>query len=289
MTEDISSLKVSVIIPTYNRPLLLKRSIDSVLAQTFQDFEIIIIDSSKDDATNDLVGSYHDQRLKYMHDQKVDGWRGVSHGRNIGIGASRGVFIAFLDDDDEWLPKKLEMQLEKFNDPSVGLVYCDYNLVSDEIIVRTVGPRFNGNVYSEALRACFVLPSLAIVRRDTLDSSGLFDESLEYVEDWDMWIRVASISNFDYVPIPLVNFRCHDDEQTMNKKLKVIYAKRKIVEANKGKMNKTTLAKHYHWLGANYLLVGKVFGAFHYEVKALTLDPKAIIADFISARKASSL
>ena len=117
---------VSIIIPTYNRAHLIDRSIQSVLNQTYQDFELIVVDDGSTDNTEDIIRQFQekDKRIKYI---KHDKNKGGSAARNTGIKNSRGEYIAFQDSDDEWFPEKLEKQIEiiECTDPKVGIVYSD--------------------------------------------------------------------------------------------------------------------------------------------------------------------
>lgn len=122
---------VSIIIPTYNRAHLIERAIESVLHQTYQDFELIIIDDGSTDNTDDIINKFQkkDDRIIYL---KHDRNKGGSAARNTGIKASRGEYIAFLDSDDEWLPEKLEKQMDFFESNNYGFIYCNM-IIEDKI------------------------------------------------------------------------------------------------------------------------------------------------------------
>ncbi|MFQ5769234.1 MAG: glycosyltransferase family 2 protein, partial [bacterium] len=115
----------TVVIPTHNRAELLKEAIQSVLAQTFSDFELIVVDDHSTDNTRDVIASFRDSRIKYVLNDRTTGGAGT---RNAGIFRAQGEWVAFLDDDDVWLPQKLALQYNKIQDvdDSVGLVYCGY-------------------------------------------------------------------------------------------------------------------------------------------------------------------
>jgi len=120
---------VSVIIPTYNRDELLRRAMESVLNQTFDDFELIVVDGAKSDETKGLVKSFGDKRLRYVPQKG----KGIANARNIGIKKARGEFIAFLDDDDIWKPEKLERQIQGFKElpESYGVIYTAFIRIYD--------------------------------------------------------------------------------------------------------------------------------------------------------------
>ena len=199
--------RVSVVIPTYNRAGLLGRAVRSVLNQSFEDFEILVVDDASTDGTDEVISSLNDERVKYFyHGENM----GISAARNTGIRNARGKYIGFLDSDDEWLPSKLEKQISCFegSSGSVGAVYCRHYL-QDELFgnyrgVVHLDPR-KGEVYREIVSGWFPgPPSLFLLTREALEESGLFDEDLPCFEDVDLYIRIAERFSFDYVDEPLV-------------------------------------------------------------------------------------
>lgn len=200
---------VSIIIPTYNRAHLVGRAIQSVLNQTYQDFEIIVVDDGSVDNTEEIVGEFQrrDKRVKYLK-HKVN--KGGSAARNTGIKASRGEYIAFLDSDDEWLPRKLQLQMEVFQkSPSrVGAVYTAYVYVKDsgkEINEHKISK--NGNIHLALLQGNIVgTTSTLLIKRSCFEKVGLFDERLKSCQDWDMWLRISSMYDFEGLSRPLVKF-----------------------------------------------------------------------------------
>jgi glycosyltransferase involved in cell wall biosynthesis len=196
---------VSVIIPTYNRAALLKRAVDSVLGQTYQHFELIVVSDGSTDNTDEVIKSFNDNRIRYLKHGKS---RGASAARNTGIKASKGKYIAFLDDDDEWLPKKLEKQVlliqslpDKF-----GMVYCwmDYFDESGKLIKKH-HPKLKGYVFPHVLDAQRIggCPTL-LVHREVIEKIGGFDESLPRGNDGDFIRRVCKEYEVDFVPEVLV-------------------------------------------------------------------------------------
>ncbi len=210
--------KVSVIIPTYNRSVMLRSAIDSVLAQTYQDFEIVVVnDCSRDDA-GAVVASIADNRLKYIcHETN----KGVSAARNTGFLYSTGEYIAFLDDDDRWLPEKLQLQvdlLEK-SSSSVGGVYTGFfkmDLGSGKMF-EEVMPVKRGRILEDLYSRNWIgTASTVVVRRSCLEEAGLFDEGIEYGEEYDMWIRIAEKREFEFISKPLVLYFVHRSSLTSN-------------------------------------------------------------------------
>lgn len=201
--------KVSVVIPTHNRATLLDRAVASVLTQTFADFEILIVDDASTDGTRDRVLEIADARVRYWrHDRN----RGVSEARNTGLSHASGDFVAFLDDDDEWFPAKLSLQMERFEqaNPSVGLVGCGHHVIGpgSERVIGEVLPRLRGRVFEQVLRQGFLSHTSTIVaRRECFERVGVFDPSYSYGEDLDMWLRIAGEYEVDFVAKPLAR-RC---------------------------------------------------------------------------------
>lgn len=195
--------------------LLVTNAIQSVLDQSFQDFEIIIVDVSSSDGTRKRVSQFKDARIRYFL-EKED--RGISATRNRGIKASRGEFIAFLDDDDIWLPNKLEKQLNQAShDPLVGVVYTGYCKVNGTGEIKSYHrpPFLKGNIFPRILEKNNVGGcSTVLVKKTCLDKSGLFDENFYFGEDFDLWIRLAKHCRFDYVRDPMVLYRVHQKSLT---------------------------------------------------------------------------
>jgi glycosyltransferase involved in cell wall biosynthesis len=181
---------VSVIIPTYNRAELLPRALDSVLAQTFDDFELIVVDDASTDDTARIVQAYEDERISY-HCQPEN--RGVSTARNRGLCEARGTYVAFLDSDDEWMPNKLARQIEYVGQCSdqVGMVYTGAEMVHD-LRRETYRPQHDGQIFDVLLERNVVYPTSGVLmRRDATHHIGFFDWRMPANEDWDYWLRLA--------------------------------------------------------------------------------------------------
>lgn len=202
---------VSVIIPTHNRAHLISRAIRSVLEQTFQDLEVIVVDDGSTDGTEEAVKVFTDPRLRFIRHERN---RGGSAARNTGIRAARGEYIAFLDSDDEWLPGKLAEQLRVFaEDPDCGAVYTDILCVYRDGTVEAppLGRRPEGRILRHLLASNIVgTTSSVMVKRCCFEVAGLFDEALPSCQDWDMWIKIARHYGFRSIPRPLVRYRWHE-------------------------------------------------------------------------------
>ncbi|MCP4602707.1 MAG: glycosyltransferase [Proteobacteria bacterium] len=194
--------KVSVIIPTCSRAKMLRRAIESVLAQTWQgNMEIIVVSDGSTDNTEKAVGAFGDPRIRFFKHEES---RGASAARNTGLKESRGKYIAFLDDDDEWTRDKLEVQMPVIEDspPEVGLVYAWMEYVRDDgKRVWLIDPELRGNVFVEMLdkQAIGGCPTI-IIKREVIDKIGYFDETLPRGNDGDYWRRISKHYHVDYVP-----------------------------------------------------------------------------------------
>ena len=189
MKENQKIPLVSVIIPTYNRGRMLNAAIDSVLAQEYQNVELIVVDDGSTDNTAELLNEYG-QNFTVISQKNA----GVSSARNAGIAAASGRYIAFLDSDDLWLPQKLTHQVQFFNLYSEALI-CQ----TEEIWIRNgrqVNPKLrhkklSGMIFEPSLHLCLVSPSAVVIRHTLFEEVGLFDETLPACEDYDLWLRVS--------------------------------------------------------------------------------------------------
>jgi len=183
--------RVSVVIPTYNSAAMVEEAIESVLAQTYRDFEIVVIDDGSTDNTEDVAYRFG-ERVRYFKQEN----QGVSAARNIGIKQSLGEYVAFLDSDDLWLPEKLAEEVPWLDgDPKLGLVYCDWTVVSGETVLHSSYlrdlPATSGYVFDELIQSGFILTSGVVVRRACLEGVGDFDKSLAIAQDYDLWLRIS--------------------------------------------------------------------------------------------------
>ena len=204
---------VSVVIPTYQREEFLPETLQSVLNQTYPIFEILVVDDGSTDSTSHLVRSFRerDDRISYLYQTN----RGHASARNKGIELSRGKYIAFLDSDDLWKPKKLEKQIEIFqSDPEIGMIYCSGYYINEdgtrdeEMTSRSIPTR----VYTAAdvllRRANFFTPCV-MIRKECFEQTGLFDESLKFYEDIDLWFRVLMKYKVYFLDEELVILKRH--------------------------------------------------------------------------------
>ena len=213
--------KVDVIIPTYNRAGFLHRAIASVLSQTFDDFAIIVVDDGGDNTTKSVVNSFGDQRLRYVRNENN---MGEGRSRNVGLSNSSAEYIAFLDDDDEWLPEKLQLQVDLLESQpvKVGGVYTGFTAVqvpSGEILYHRIVEK-RGDVYQQMVQENVVgTSSTVLLRRECFERVGPFDESIPYGLDYDMWIRISKEFHFDCIEQSLVKYTVHERQLTNDLKL----------------------------------------------------------------------
>ena len=199
--------KVSVVIPAYNAQKFVRTTIDSVLNQTYPNYEVIVVDDSSTDNTQEILKSYGN-RIRWISQSH----RGASAARNTGIRSSNGIYIAFLDADDAWLPQKLEEQVRLLDEhPEFGLVYSNVEYPSKENgfkLNHFVYKRpYSGKVLEKLIAGNCIPTSSVVVRRECFDKVGLFDESLTVSEDHDMWLRIASCYDISYTEKTLVTTR----------------------------------------------------------------------------------
>ena len=196
----------TVVIPTHNRSNLLKRAIESVLNQTFESFELIVVDDHSADDTSRVVKSFSDPRIRYLINSRAKGACGA---RNTGIFSAKGKWVAFLDDDDVWLPEKLKCQYDlaqKIN-KTVGLICTDYGIYKDNqknpVIYKN---RPSGRVGDKLLYGGRIgCLSSVCVRTEVLKAIEGFDARFLSSQDQDLWLRVADLSEFAHVPKTLVH------------------------------------------------------------------------------------
>lgn len=209
-TKTHNKPSVSVVITCYNYANYVSQAINSVLKQTFNDFEIIIVNDGSTDNTEEVVQEYLGYGcVKYVYQENS----GQANAKNNGIRNSSGEFIAFLDADDIWDKAKLEKQIPLFSDRSVGVVYSRMrfiddreNIVKHKIENKYLFPR-SGSVTKALFFDNFVPFSSSVIRREHLEECGYFDGSITMGIDWDLWLRMSIHCKFEYVNEPLLLYR----------------------------------------------------------------------------------
>jgi len=204
---------IDVIIPTFNRSSLLNRSIESVLNQSYQHFNVIVIDDGSTDGTSLLMSQYSEHpKIRYLI--KENG--GVSSARNLGIKNARSEWICFLDSDDEWLPHKLQTQINYAHDnPQQSFIH------SNEMWFRN-GVRINAkkkfdkssqDLFKRSLETCLISPSTVMMKKSLLERYGSFDESFTVCEDYDLWLKILAHQEVGFIDQYLVKkYGGHEDQ-----------------------------------------------------------------------------
>ena len=242
-------MKVSVIIPTFNRLSLISRAIDSVLKQTFKPFEIIVVDDGSSDNTSTFIKNNY-KSVKLIKQKNL----GVSKARNVGIKNSSGDWIALLDSDDEWKKNKLEVQIKSLSE------YDYYSVChTNEIWIRN-GTRVNqkkrhqkygGNIFDKCLDIFRISPSSIIFQKNIINEVGWFDENLSICEDYDLWLRITANFKILFIDKPLIiKYGGHNDQ--LSKSVNGIEAYR--IKSLENLLSNTRLIKDYKRLAIEMLI-----------------------------------
>jgi glycosyltransferase involved in cell wall biosynthesis len=207
---------ISVVIPVYNGEKTIRETIESVLNQTFRDFELIVINDGSQDSTLEIVSSIQDPRLQVFSYPNA----GLSASRNRGISHAVGEYISFIDADDLWTPDKLEAQFKALQaNPQAAVAYSWTNYIdeSSQFLRRGGYLTANGDVYAQLLVVNFIENgSNPLIRRQALIDVGGFDELLPAAEDWDIFLRLAARYSFVAVPYPQILYRLSANSMSAN-------------------------------------------------------------------------
>jgi glycosyltransferase involved in cell wall biosynthesis len=246
-----TDVTVSVVIPTYNRSQLIERAVNSVRSQSYRDLEVIVVDDASTDDTRDRVEAIQrvDSRVRYVRHETN---RGAQAARNTGIEAAHGKFNAFLDSDNEWLPNKLSLQIPKFTGgaKALGVVYCGFWRVSAAgERLHKYEPQYRGAIYQFALQQWITDTSTLVVRKEILKSIRGFDESINAYQEWDFCIRLARVSEFDFVPECLSLYHEHDLASISKDHLRDASGYLRVVDLNKAEIlhncGRRAISMHY--------------------------------------------
>ncbi|GBE36037.1 UDP-Glc:alpha-D-GlcNAc-diphosphoundecaprenol beta-1,3-glucosyltransferase WfgD [bacterium BMS3Bbin07] len=279
MTGKKNTPTVSVIVPTYNRAHLLGRALQSILKQTYRDFEVIVVDDGSTDNTAEIVRNFSAMDIRYIRHENN---KGEAAARNTGVLAAKGEFIAFLDSDDEWLPEKLEKQMVVFQYHflRVGVVYsnmCEIERNGKRRIWRS--PTFmpeDGQFYRRALnyQVYGIGIGSSVVRKACFEKVGLFDERLSYYVDFDFFIRVSKEFCFYHIKEPLMHYYVTDDSFRWVTSAH-IGSREVILEKyfDDIKRSRKTLSLHYWKMGRFLCIHNEVGRSRPYLIKAIKAYP----------------
>jgi len=263
---------VSIVIPTYNRAETVQRAIESVLRQTWRDFELLIVDDCSTDSTIGEVQRIDDTRIRIVSTEKN---MGPSGARNVGICESNGKWIAFQDSDDEWLPEKLDLQMKRLQDIGANHVaaYCGMIAVghpnAEELrstrssrtrtlyLPHASKPKVEGHILKALLTASLVSTQTLVCRRDVLSTIGGFDEGLPALVDWECMLRLAQHGTFAFVDSPLV-IQYLTNNSVTRERWRRVKARHQIVEKHYDLMKdeKGVLGQHYQSIAGDERRLG---------------------------------
>ena len=268
---------VSVILPTYNRAHLLERSIKSVLGQTCEDLELIVVDDGSTDNTREVVEGLSDGRVRYVNSGRN---KGAPFARNTGIREAAGRYIAFQDSDDEWAREKLEKQTELLECSAghVGLVYSGYWMtrgVKKKLMPpSSIHPK-NGDLHDLLFAGNFITTQTALVRTECFVEGGMFDERLPRLQEWELWLRISKQYQFKFIDEPLVTTYLQPDSITSDPQ-KLVEAFEMILQKHDEEFRRHTkaLAHVYCLVGSQLLCSEQAIGARErYLREAFKLNP----------------
>ena len=204
-------MKISVVIPTFNRISLVARAINSVLKQSLNPYEIIVVDDGSDDGTSEMIQNKY-KSIKLIQQQN----NGVSAARNNGIKHAKGDWIALLDSDDEWTEKKLENQVDRLiKTPEYDFCHTNEIWIRNGVRVnqRKKHEKYGGYIFDKCLDICRISPSSVLFRKNILDHVGWFDDQLPVCEDYDLWLRITAEYRILFIDDPLIiKYGGHDDQ-----------------------------------------------------------------------------
>jgi glycosyltransferase involved in cell wall biosynthesis len=266
---------VSVVLPTYNRARLLSRAVNSVLDQTYPNFELIVVDDCSTDGTEGVMQGFQDDRIRYIRHEKN---QGAPIARNTGIRAAKGKYIAFQDSDDVWLSTKLEKQVNAFNSaPSdLGVIYTSFWLISDyekTLIPSSYLKQTEGKIHDVLLKMNFVSLSSAVVKRECFEKVGMF-ENIPRFQDWELWLRISQYYYFKHLREPLVKVYRQSDSISRNTDV-LITARKYILSKYYNELSKNSklLSKHYSDIGIFLCSKGDIKEGRKYFFKAVSVNP----------------
>jgi glycosyltransferase involved in cell wall biosynthesis len=263
---------------------MLRRAIESVLAQTFKDFELLVLDNSSTDDTEKVTRSFEDARIRYIKHPKM----GISGARNLALRESEGEYLAFLDDDDEWLPNKLEDEYAVFakdTEKKIGLVYGAYVHINQKTgkVFETIYPKRRGNVYEYAVTHEDTLTGSAsnpMLRKEAVIAVGGYDEAVPTGEDYEMFLRLAKQYEFDYIEQPVLKIYVHGGYRLSYQVEPYIQTELIVYKKHFDLIRKyPRVQAHYlEVIAGRYLRIGKPKEARQYLRQALEVRPMSVIA-----------
>jgi glycosyltransferase involved in cell wall biosynthesis len=264
---------VSVIIPSKNRLDFIEKAIDSILGQTYRRVEVIVVDDGSEVPLSPvLTKKYGESIVCLSHEQS----RGAPASRNTGAKQAKGEYLAFLDDDDIWLPEKLEKQMAAFASlgEAFGVVYCGYDFwIADAIIDRKNVYYEADNLHEVALAGCPIGSPTPVIKKRYFEEVGGFDDRLPACQDWDLWIRLSKVCLFYSIRQSLAQYGVHGEQISTNI-FRKINARKTILEKYRDEISECPkiLSKHYQRIGSLLALVGENKEAKSYFWESVRAD-----------------
>jgi len=277
----------SVVIPTHNRAEFLREAMQSVLNQTFGNFEVIVVDDHSEDHTRDVVGSFSDQRIQYVRNDRGKGGAGA---RNAGIFRAKGEWVAFLDDDDVWLPERLGLQYHKIQEKGqgVGLIYCGcvtYDPKNNRQFPTSI-PSIEGWVENALFSRNFIGSfSKVTIRRELLWHVGGLDERFPALQDLELYIRIATLSQVSFVKGCSVYIRRAHVDRISRKLDKKLEASLLLRQKYDDRIRRSVSLRHY--AAAKVFIyavvtgnIGEAVRSFPWTLAGIVLNPLGLIQKF---------
>lgn len=273
---------VSIIMPAYNASSTIQETLQTILQQTYENWELVLIDDGSQDNTCELVALINDNRIHLYREEN----KGSALARSQGTELAQGKYITFLDADDHWEPNKLEAQVELFQrlHPSVGMIHSNYvefdhkGFYSPKPLRYCEKLKISGKIYEDLLIHNFIGLLTVIVKKEVIDQVGVFDPIYTGAEDWDLWLRIAKLYEVAYLPSPLARYRLNPHGQSKNYQTyepglwKVI--EHHLLKANMSqKQKKIGLWLFYRHMAHGFSRNGQINVGFKRLLKAIQVRP----------------
>lgn len=285
--------KVSVLLPAYNRANYISQAIQSILDQTYGDFEIIVVDDGSTDNTAEVVRRFTDPRVRYIYQEN----KGICGSLNTAFRTARGEHIALLGSDDIWFPQILELEVPILDqNPDVCLVYSKAHAMDQEDNplpqVQGLAERYEGETFKSLIYGDCVCGITAVMRRDAVERAELWDETLSGNEDWDMWLRLSLQGRFYFIDEFLAAFRIHPGNYTGTRSdtygrltLDRIRVLDKVfaLPSNPSwvdEMKPVAYRNVYIFVALRWLAIGRIHDSLHYFWKAIQVSPNPWLTPF---------
>ena len=280
------NMLVSVVTATYNMAKYVVLAVESVLQQTYPNIEIIVVNDGSEDNTTEVMDKFRsDQRVKYLP-QKEN--KGQTVAKNIGINASKGKFVAFVDADNLWKPDKLEKQLPLFDKSErTGVVYSDAEYIDGDgkILPYIKRDYYSGNITENLLLHNFINFNSAVIKRECINQIGIFDESLSMGIDWDLWLRISTKYEFAFLDYKTYCYRIWPNQMSHNKLMRLQNAEKiveKFLKKHQSLVSSRIVNKCWAHIYADYGFThaqqGEKIKALKYYIKSISKQPRHVSA-----------